>query len=160
MSNDILAMTATQLRAHFVDRQLSPVEVANCLLDQIERVDGQTNGFCLVDRETSVALARAAEQRYVDGCPSGLLDGVPVAVKDVFLTPMWPTLKGSHTVDPQSTLGKTGACTAALARHNYVPIGKTTTPELGWKGVTDNPVDGVTNNPWNPDKTAGGACSS
>ena len=43
MSNDILAMTATQLRAHFVDRQLSPVEVANCLLDQIERVDGQTN---------------------------------------------------------------------------------------------------------------------
>ena len=157
MSNDILAMTATQLRAHFVDRQLSPVEVANCLLDQIERVDGQTNGFCLVDRETSVALARAAEQRYVDGCPSGLLDGVPVAVKDVFLTPMWPTLKGSHTVDPQSTLGKTGACTAALARHNYVPIGKTTTPELGWKGVTDNPVDGVTNNPWNPDKTAGGS---
>ncbi|GMQ55358.1 amidase [Halopseudomonas aestusnigri] len=157
MSNDILAMTATQLRAHFVDRQLSPVEVANCLLDQIERVDGHTNGFCLVDRETSVALARKAEQRYVEGCPSGLLDGVPVAVKDVFLTPMWPTLKGSHTVDPQSTLGKTGACTAALARHNYVPIGKTTTPELGWKGVTDNPVDGVTNNPWNPDKTAGGS---
>ena len=38
-----------------------------------------------------------------------------------------------------------------------MPIGKTTTPELGWKGVTDNPVNGVTNNPWNPDKTAGGS---
>jgi len=157
MSDEILAMTAMQLRAHFSDRQLSPVDVASAMLDQIERVDSHTNGFCLVDRETSLALARESEQRYDAGAPQGLLDGVPVAVKDVFLTPMWPTLKGSHTVDPHSTLGKTGACTAALARHGYVPIGKTTTPELGWKGVTDNPVDGVTNNPWNPDKTSGGS---
>ncbi|MGB3595415.1 MAG: amidase [Pseudomonas neustonica] len=157
MSQDILKMTAVQLREHYADKQLSPVEVATAMLDQIERVDKHTNGFCLVDRETSLGFAREAEQRYQRGEANGLLDGVPVAVKDVFLTPMWPTIKGSHTVDPQSTMGKSAPCTAALARHGYVPIGKTTTPELGWKGVTDNPVTGVTNNPWNPDTTSGGS---
>lgn len=157
MSNEILRMTAVELLQQYQDKTLSPVEVAGVMLDQIERVDSHTNGFCLVDRDTSLGLARESEQRYQKGEAQGLLDGVPVAVKDVFLTPMWPTIKGSYTVDPQSTLNKSAPATAALARHGYVPIGKTTTPEFGWKGVTDNPVDGVTNNPWNPQKTAGGS---
>ena len=157
MSHEILQMTAMQLLQHYRDKSLSPVEVAAAMLDQIEAVDPATNGFCLLDRETSLALAAESEQRYQQGVAQGLLDGVPVAVKDVFLTPMWPTLRGSKTVDPDSTLNKSAPTTAALARHGYVPIGKTTTPELGWKGVTDNPIDGVTNNPWNPDKTAGGS---
>jgi aspartyl-tRNA(Asn)/glutamyl-tRNA(Gln) amidotransferase subunit A len=120
-------------------------------------VDKTTNGFCLVDPETTLAFARESEQRYRQGSATGLLDGVPVAVKDVFLTPMWPTIKGSKTIDPASTLDKSAPATAALARHGYVPIGKTTTPEFGWKGVTDNPINGVTNNPWDPTKTAGGS---
>lgn len=157
MSNEILRMTAVELLQRYRDKTLSPVDVAGAMLDQIERLDKHTNGFCLVDRETSLDLARESEQRYHKGEARGLVDGVPVAVKDVFLTPMWPTIKGSYTVDPQSTLNKSAPATAALARHGYVPIGKTTTPEFGWKGVTDNPVDGVTNNPWNPEKTAGGS---
>ncbi|PAU87588.1 amidase [Pseudomonas sp. WN033] len=157
MSHEILALTAVELLRHYRDKRLSPVEVATAMLDQIERVDDHTNGFCLVDRDTSLGLAREAEQRYQRGEAQGLLDGVPVAVKDVFLTPMWPTVRGSRTVDPATTLNKSAPTTAALARHGYVPIGKTTTPELGWKGVTDNPVDGVTNNPWNPERTAGGS---
>lgn len=157
MSQDILKMTAVELLEQYRDKRLSPVEVASAMLDQIERLDSHTNGFCLVDRETTLSLAAESEQRYQRGEAHGRVDGVPVAVKDVFLTPMWPTLRGSHTVDPASTLNKSAPATAALARHGYVPIGKTTTPELGWKGVTDNPVDGVTNNPWNPDKTAGGS---
>lgn len=157
MSNDILQMSAVQLLGHYRDKTLSPVDAATAMLDQIERLDKQTNGFCLVDRDTTLGFAREAEQRYQDGKALGLVDGVPVAVKDVFLTPMWPTLRGSKTVDGEATLNKAAPSTAALARHGYVPIGKTTTPELGWKGVTDNPIDGVTNNPWNPDKTAGGS---
>lgn len=157
MSNEILRMTAVELLQQYQDKTLSPVEVAGAMLDQIERLDKHTNGFCLVDRETSLGFARESEQRYQKGEARGLVDGVPVAVKDVFLTPMWPTIKGSRTIDPKSTLGKSAPATAALTRHGYVPIGKTTTPEFGWKGVTDNPVDGVTNNPWNPEKTAGGS---
>jgi Asp-tRNA(Asn)/Glu-tRNA(Gln) amidotransferase A subunit family amidase len=141
MSNEILRMTAVELLQQYRDKTLSPVEVAEAMLVQIERLDSHTNGFCLVDRETSLGLARESEQRYQKGEAQGLVDGVPVAVKDVFLTPMWPTIKGSYTVDPKSTLNKSAPATAALARHGYVPIGKTTTPEFGWKGVTDNPVE-------------------
>lgn len=157
MSQDILRMSAVELLDHYREQKLSPVEVATAMLDQIERVDGATNGFCLVDRDTTLSFARESEQRYRQGQERGLLDGVPVAVKDVFLTPMWPTLKGSRTIEPKSTLNKSAPATAALARNGYVPIGKTTTPEFAWKGVTDNRIDGVTHNPWNPEKTAGGS---
>jgi len=157
MSEEILRMSATGLSREYHKGGLSPVEVATAALEQIDRVDGITNGFCLVDAETTLALARESEKRHHAGEAEGLLDGVPVAIKDVFLTPMWPTRKGSRTVEPDSTVGKSAPSTAALARHGYVPIGKTTTSELAWKGVTDNPIDGVTNNPWDPGKTAGGS---
>jgi len=157
MSQDILRMSAAQLLEHYREGQLSPVEVAKAMLDQIERLDKITNGFCLVDRETTLAYARDSEQRYQQNEAIGLMDGVPVAIKDVFLTPMWPTLRGSKTVDPKTTLGKTAPAVAALGRHGYVPMGKTNTPEFGWKAVTDNPIHGATNNPWDPNKTAGGS---
>jgi aspartyl-tRNA(Asn)/glutamyl-tRNA(Gln) amidotransferase subunit A len=157
MKQDALRMTATELREQFRTMQLSPVEVATAMLEQIARADKITNGFCLVDEETTLAMARQSEQRYQEGRPAGLLDGVPVALTDVFLTPTWPTVKGSKTVDGASTLGKSSSATAALIRHGYVPMGKTTTSELAWKAVTDNPVNGVTNNPWDPEKTSGGS---
>ena len=46
---------------------------------------------------------------------------------------------------------------AALARNGAVAVGKTTTPEFGWKGVTHGPLDGVTRNPWDVTRTAGGS---
>ncbi|WP_250458696.1 amidase [Microbulbifer litoralis] len=155
--NDFVRMTAMELLQGYEDKSFSPVEVTEALLKQIERCNPAVNAYCLVDAETTLAFARESEKRYVDGKPRGQLDGVPVAVKDVFLTPMWPTLKGSRTVLPESTMGKEAPCVAALNRNGYVPLGKTTTPEFGWKGVTDNPIDGVTRNPWNPEKTAGGS---
>ncbi len=157
MSNDILKLTALELLEKYKSKELSPVEVTGAMLDQIEHVDKHTNAYCLVDRETTLAFAKASEERWSKGQPMGLMDGVPTAVKDVFLTKEWPTLKGSKVIDPQSTLDKDAPAVAALRRHGYVPLGKTTTPEFGWKGVTDSPLTGVTNNPWNPNKTSGGS---
>ncbi|PLW82675.1 amidase [Kineobactrum sediminis] len=157
MQQAIPGMTAQQLLTQYRDGSLSPLEVTRAMLDQIKRLDGDVNAWCLVDEETTLRHARESEQRYISGTATGLLDGVPVAVKDVFLTPMWPTLKGSKTIDPKSTLDKEAPSVAALARHGYVPLGKTTTPEFGWKGVTDNPVDGISRNPWDPDLTPGGS---
>jgi aspartyl-tRNA(Asn)/glutamyl-tRNA(Gln) amidotransferase subunit A len=157
MSDDLLRMTAMDLLERYRTKELSPVEAAETMLGQIERLDKHTNAYCLVDPDTTLALARESEERYRQGEPAGLVDGIPVAVKDVFLTPMWPTRKGSKTVNPETTLGKESPSTAALRRHGYVPLGKTTTPEFGWKGVTDSPLTGVTNNPWDPRKTSGGS---
>ncbi|WP_323845193.1 amidase [Microbulbifer magnicolonia] len=155
--SDFIRMTAVELLHGYQSQAFSPVEVTEALLRQIERCNSAVNAYCLVDGDTSLAFARESEKRYRSGAPQGLLDGVPVAIKDVFLTRMWPTVKGSRIIDPESTLGKEAPCVAALRRNGYVPLGKTTTPEMGWKGVTDNPIDGVTRNPWNTDKTAGGS---
>ncbi|WP_226704995.1 amidase [Microbulbifer elongatus] len=155
--NDFIRMSALELLKGYQDKQFSPVETTQAMLAQIARCNPVVNAYNLVDEETTLAFARESEQRYLQGNPKGPLDGVPVAIKDVFLTPQWPTIKGSKTIDPSSTLGKEAPSVAALNRNGAVPLGKTTTPEFGWKGVTDNPVDGVTRNPWNPDKTAGGS---
>ncbi|MBZ2189485.1 amidase [Alcanivorax sp. JB21] len=157
MKNDLLSMTATTMLEYFRSGALSPVEVTRAMLQQIERLDHHTNAWCLVDPDTTLEYASAAEKRYRDGTANGKVDGVPVAVKDVFLTPMWPTVKGSRVIDPESTLGKRSPCVAALERNGYVPLGKTTTPEFGWKGVTDSLLCGHTNNPWDPTLTAGGS---
>ena len=157
MSEELRTLSALELKKAFERRELSPVEVAADLLDHVQHHDHALNAWCLIDRETTLEIAKASEQRYQKGEPQGSLDGIPVAVKDVFLTPMWPTLKGSRTIDGASTLNKRSPATAALERHGYVPLGKTTTPEFGWKGVTDSPLCGPTNNPWDPSKTAGGS---
>ncbi|WP_444907416.1 amidase [Microbulbifer sp. SSSA008] len=154
---DFVGMTALELLHGYRKKSFSPVEVTEELLNQIERLNRHVKAFCLIDRKTSLAYAREAEHRYMSGNARGLLDGVPVAIKDVFYTPMWPTVFGSQIIDPETTLGCVAPCIAALQRNGYTPIGKTTTPEFGWKAVTDNAIDGITRNPWDRDKTSGGS---
>jgi aspartyl-tRNA(Asn)/glutamyl-tRNA(Gln) amidotransferase subunit A len=154
---DIEWMDATELLGAYAERSLSPVEVAERLLARIEQVDPALDAWCLLDAETTLDQARASEARWADGRPQGRLDGVPVAVKDVFLTEGWPTLKGSLVVDPAGPWADDSPCVSALRRHGAVLLGKTTTPELGWKGVTDAPATGVTRNPWDTDRTPGGS---
>lgn len=160
MSDTLRTLTALALKKAFESHELSPVEVAENLLDHIQHHNHAINAWCLIDRDTTLAEARASEQRYQRGDPLGLLDGIPVAIKDMFLTPMWPTTRGSRTVDPDATLNKCSPAVAALQRHGYVPLGKTTTSEFGWKAVTDSPLHGATNNPWDPRKTAGGSAAA
>ncbi len=150
-------MTAAELSAAFGRRELSPVEVATALLDRIAALDPKINAFCLVDRETSLAQAAQSADRWTAGNPLSPLDGVPVAVKDLLLTTGWPTLRGSLTVDPAGPWDVDAPSVARLKEAGAVLIGKTTTPEFGWKGVTDSPLTGISRNPWNPDKTAGGS---
>ena len=82
---------------------------------------------------------------------------MPVTVKDLLLTKGWPTLRGSKTVDPAGPWDDDAPAVARLREAGAVLLGKTTTPEFGWKGVTDSPLTGITRNPWNPDRTPGGS---
>jgi aspartyl-tRNA(Asn)/glutamyl-tRNA(Gln) amidotransferase subunit A len=86
-----------------------------------------------------------------------LLDGVPTTLKDIMLKKGHPTLKGSKLVDPAGPWNDDSPAVARLRENGAVFVGKTTTPEFGWKGVTDSPLSGITRNPWNTDKTPGGS---
>jgi aspartyl-tRNA(Asn)/glutamyl-tRNA(Gln) amidotransferase subunit A len=149
--------SAAALVTAYRERRLSPVEVAEAALARIAARDGELNAFCLVDGERALAQARESEARWAAGAPAGLLDGVPVAVKDILLTRGWPTLRGSKTIDPAGPWEDDAPTVAALRRHGAVFPGKTTTPEFGWKGVTDSPLTGVTRNPWDAARTPGGS---
>jgi aspartyl-tRNA(Asn)/glutamyl-tRNA(Gln) amidotransferase subunit A len=157
MSNDIAALSALQMRQAFAAGELSPVEAAEACLTRIRALDGRVHAYSQVNEEVTLAEARAAEQRYRENRAHGLVDGVPVAVKDIFLAEGWPNLKGSRLIDPDKPGAQDSPAVAALRRHGMVTLGRTTTPEFGWKGVTDSPLEGPTGNPWNPDLTAGGS---
>ena len=154
---DLHHLSAVELLDGFARRTLSPVEVADSCLARIDQLDGRVNGFCVVDPPTTLAMARESERRWQRGEPAGLVDGVPVAVKDVFLTHGWPTRRGSALVDVDQPWNEDSPVVAALRRHGATLVGKTTTPELGWKGVTDSPATGVSGNPWDPARTSGGS---
>src|SRR5207237_2362743 len=101
---------------------------------------------CNLDSDRALDDAKASEARWTAGQPKGLLDGVPVSIKDIILTKGWPTLRGSKTVDPKGLWNDDAPATARLREHGAVLLGKTTTPEFGWKGVTDSPLTGITRN--------------
>ena len=157
MPSDPSLMPATELIAHYRAGELSPVEAAEAALSRIEALNPKLNAFNLVDAEAALAAARESEARWQRGEPCGLLDGVPLSVKDILLTKGWPTLRGSRTIDPQQDWDEDAPAVERVREHGAVLLGKTTTPEFGWKGVTDSPLTGITRNPWNPDKTPGGS---
>jgi aspartyl-tRNA(Asn)/glutamyl-tRNA(Gln) amidotransferase subunit A len=156
MSTDPCLLPATELVELYRTHGASPVEVTKAILARIEKLNPIYNAFNLVS-DRALDEAKASEARWRRGEPKGLLDGVPVSVKDILLTKGWPTLRGSKTVDAKGPWNDDAPCVARLREHGAVLLGKTTTPEFGWKGVTDSPLTGITRNPWNKDKTPGGS---
>ena len=157
MSNDIAFLPATRLIELYRSKQLSPVEVMQSTLRRLEAYEAAVNAFVLYDPESALAAARASEGRWQRGEPQGLLDGIPVAIKDTQLTRGWPRLVGSRTIDPNQSWAEDAPSTARLRAHGAAFFGKTTTPEFGWKGATDSPLTGVTRNPWDLERTPGGS---
>lgn len=150
-------LSASELVAAYATGELSPVEATQSALRVIEERDGDCNAFCLVDPDRALEQAKASEVRWRDGNPIGWLDGVPASIKDMFLTQGWPTLRGSRCIDPDQPWDVDSPVTARLRENGLVLLGKTTTPELAWKGVTDSTLTGITRNPVDPTTTAGGS---
>ncbi|UYP19433.1 amidase [Rhodococcus sp. Z13] len=150
-------MTAVELVSAYSSGELSPVEVTETVLAKIGREDRALNAFCLVDEESALAQARRSEERWRTGYAKGLLDGVPVSIKDVFLTAGWPTLRGSQAVNPGQPWDVDSPVAARLREDGMVFLGKTTTPEIAWKAVTDSALCGITTNPHDTTRTAGGS---
>lgn len=157
MSQDILSLSAAELTAGYRARQLSPVEVAQAALDRAAEIQPIHNPFVVLDAEVALEAAYESEKRWTRGEPLGLVDGLPTTVKDLLLCKGWPTRRGSRTVNPDQPWEDDSASVARMREHGAVFLGKTTTPEFGWKGVTDSPLTGVTSNPWNARMTPGGS---
>lgn len=153
---DLPSLDAGQLLDLYAAGDLSPLDVTVAVLDRIRDQNPRLNAFCLVDEKAAIAAARASSRRWRAGRPQGVLDGVPVSVKDWFHVRGWPTRFGSRlsSAMPQE---QDSLPVARLRAAGAIFLGKTTLPEYGHKGVTDSPLCGITRNPWDDTKTSGGS---
>ena len=150
-------LSARELTAGYSNGSLSPVEATTAALDAIESLDSQVNAFVLVTAEAALEQAKESEARWRAGQALGPADGVPTSIKDIFLTRDLPTLRGTTLIDPTGPWSEDAPAVARLRSAGAVFLGKTTTPEFAWKGVTDSIRHGATGNPWDAGLTSGGS---
>jgi aspartyl-tRNA(Asn)/glutamyl-tRNA(Gln) amidotransferase subunit A len=154
--NDITSMTASGLVEAYRTRKLSPVEVLEASLARAAVVQEKLNPFSLIRPDGARAAAREAEARWMKGEAKGPLDGVPLAIKENHGAKDLPKQAGSRTRDPVMD-AEDQPHIARLREAGMLIFARTTMPDLGWKGVNDSPLTGVTRNPWNPAMTPGGS---
>ena len=157
MNDDLALLPATKLVKLFRRRKASPVEALQAALARVDRLNPALNAFQFLDRAGALKVAKASEKRWKKGKPLGPVDGVPTTIKDTLATIGMPTLFGTRANDPEGPWTLDAPCAAALRDAGAVIFGKTTTPEYGFKGVTDSPLYGITRNPWNTEHTPGGS---
>jgi aspartyl-tRNA(Asn)/glutamyl-tRNA(Gln) amidotransferase subunit A len=153
---DLCYLSAVDLRQRFTRRELSPVEVTEATLRRIASLNPSLNAYVTVTAERALDDARVAEAQYASGDPAPPLAGIPGSLKDLTATKGIRTTRGSLLTadwvpDFDAPLAE------SLHRAGMVLLGKTNTPELGWKGDTGNRVVGPTHNPWRHGCTPGGS---
>ncbi len=155
--NDVVHLSGVSLLHLYRRKELSPVEATRLILDRLDALQPKINAFCVVDRDGALAAARESEERWLSGEAVGRLDGVAVTIKDLILMRGFPTRRGSRLVEPDQDWSEDAPATARLREAGAVIIGKTTTPEFGWKALGDSPLTGITRNPWDLSRTPGGS---
>ena len=149
-------LPAHALLAAYRARTLSPVEVAQAVLDHIERWEPHIRATYLLRPEAALAQARASEARWLRGEPQGALDGVPSTIKENIATEGDPTPLGTAAV----TLGPAAAGAPPAARMREagaVVVAKTTMPDYGMLSSGLSTFHPLSRNPWDVSKGPGGS---
>ena len=154
--SDLAQASAAGLSALYRSKAASPVEALKAVLARAEAVNPRINALTLIDAEPAMAAARASEARWAKGDPLSPLDGVPVTVKELIRTKGWPQTMGSKLTD-KTPATEDAPAVQRLREAGAVVFAQNTSPEYGFKGVTDSPLHGITRNPWNLDLTPGGS---
>jgi Asp-tRNA(Asn)/Glu-tRNA(Gln) amidotransferase A subunit family amidase len=156
--DDLCFLSAVDLAARIRARKVSPVEVVDAVADRIERLNRKLKAYITLDLKNArkdAEMKHRMREEHPDG-DLGLLHGVPVAIKDDLEVAGLRYTCGSLLREKE--IGKADDLTVArLRRAGAIILGKTNEPEFGHKGVTDNRLLGITPNPWNLERTAGGS---
>lgn len=131
--------------------------VASCL-ETIKNHNKTVNAFCQLWEDEALAAAEAVDRARAQGKELRPLEGVPTAVKDLMGMAGTRTERGSRLYEG-AVSGQDAPAVRRLKATGAIPLGKTTTSELGWTGSGWSPLTGATRTPWNPDLTSGGSSS-
>ncbi len=151
---DLAYTPATELASLIAARELSPVDIIGTILERIEAHDGHLNAFAYLAADQAMDAARRAEAAVVAGGTLGPLHGVPVTIKDLTITSRMPTQFGSRIMEGNQPTEDAPYVTR-LEAAGAIVLGKTTTSEYGWTGVSRTPLTGITHNPWKHGLNAG-----
>jgi aspartyl-tRNA(Asn)/glutamyl-tRNA(Gln) amidotransferase subunit A len=127
--------------------ELSPVTLAEGLLDRVAELDEALGAFQLVTRDRALAAAQAAEASLAGGHDVGPLHGIPYAVKDLFDAAGLPTTAGTRLLGDNIAQAD-ATVVARLTRAGMVFLGKTKTVQLAYGGAGINHDLGTPHNPW------------
>lgn len=150
------ASSALDIAAAVKTGEVSPVEVAEMYLDQIDARNDAINAFVWLDREDTLRRARESEARILAGDTSRPFEGVPIPVKDLSNVAGQPNTMGSLAVS-DAPRSDTSIDVRLLEEAGFVLMGRTNTPEFGPLTASENARYAKTRNPWNLDYTSGGS---
>ena len=137
-------------------KQVKASELVALYYERIARIDPELNAYVLLTRELAESQAAAAEKRVARGERLGLLDGVPVSIKETSALAGFRNSLGSRQFET-ATAQVDGFATGRLKDEGAVILGKTNAPEFGTRPVTEGPMFPPARNPVDPTRTAGGS---
>jgi amidase len=148
--------TATELVAALRDRTISSRELLDHLLVRVEQDNSRLNAIVGLDIDRAETAAKLADDATANGDATGPLHGLPMTVKDVWETEGLVTTSGAPEL--KDHLPRTDALAVARLRQaGAIIFGKTNTPPYAGDFQTFNELYGITNNPWDITRTAGGS---
>ena len=157
MKNELYKLSAVDLLSMYKTRETNPLEVSLDIIKQLENKNSQFNAFVCFDKEKILQQAKLSSERWSSGKVKGILDGVPISIKDLLVTKDYPTRRGSFIESLPITSDKDAPVVKKILEQGGIVLGKTTTPEFGHKGTTQSKRYGATLNPWNTKLNSGGS---
>ena len=153
---DICFLPAWEMVEKIKSQELTSQEITEVFIERIEKINPIVNAYCTPTFDLARQMAKQADDRIRNNVGIPPLNGIPTSIKDLVPVKGVRTTYGSKIFenfipDDDATVVK------RLKNAGCVILGKTNTPEFGFKGVTDNRIFGATLNPWNLEKTSGGS---
>jgi aspartyl-tRNA(Asn)/glutamyl-tRNA(Gln) amidotransferase subunit A len=149
-------LTIHELGARLKSRDISSVELTESVFARIAATEERLCSYIFLCRESALAEAKRADERLKTGGDHSPLLGVPIALKDIFVTEGVLTTCGSkilaNFVPPYD-----GTAVRKLKERGAVIVGKTNMDEFAMGSSTENSAIAVTRNPWNLDRVPGGS---
>ena len=149
-------LTSHELLRGYRAGEFSPVEVMQSVLDHVARWEPHIHATYLLRPELALAQARASEARWLKNAPCGLLDGVPVTIKDNIATQGDPTPLGTAAT-VLTPAAQDAPPAARLREAGAVILCKTTMPDYGMLSSGLSSFHPLARNPWDVSKTPGGS---
>jgi aspartyl-tRNA(Asn)/glutamyl-tRNA(Gln) amidotransferase subunit A len=153
---ELTDLSMLELAAKLAAGEVSSVEATRACLARIAQVDGKVKAFLRLDEKGALSAAEASDARRKAGNPVSPLDGVPIGIKDIFLTEGVETTAGSRIL--QGFIPPTDGTAVRLLKEAGLPIlGKLNMDEFAMGSSNEGSAYGPTHNPWALDRTPGGS---